>query len=81
MEREVAIRGYRCFLSHKESLLGILNDNDLNAPEKLKNHWKIWMAECGKWLGGVFHWHFDSEVPQTSLPDDLVVKNLKISDL
>lgn len=81
MEREIAIRGYRCFLSHKESLLGILKDNDLSAPEKLKNHWKIWMAECGRWLGGVFHWHFDLEVPQTSLPDDLVVRNLKISDL
>jgi len=81
MEREIAIRGYRCFLGHRESLLGILKENDLNAPEKLKHHWKIWMAECGRWLGGVFHWHFNFEVPQTSLPDDLVVKNLKISDL
>lgn len=79
--REVSIRGYRTFLSHRDFLLHVLKENGLDDPEKLRNHWKIWMAECGRWLGGVFQWHFDFEVPQTSLPDDIVAEKLKISEL
>jgi hypothetical protein len=79
--REISLRGYRTFLGHRDFLLHVLKENGLDASEKLRNHWRIWMAECGRWLEGVFRWHFDFEVPQASLPDDLVVKTLKISEL
>jgi len=81
MEREIAIRGYRTFLGHRDFLLGILKENGLDDEEKLRNHWKIWMSECGNWLGKVFRWHFDFEAPQASLPDDLIVKKLQLGDL
>lgn len=79
--REISLRGYRTFLGHRDFLLRVLKENGLDASEKLRNHWRIWMAECGRWLEGVFRWHFDFEVPQASLPDDLIVKTLKISEL
>ncbi len=80
-DKEISLRGYRTFLGHRDYLLHILKENGLDAPEKLRNHWKIWMAECGRWLGNVFRWHFDFEVPQASLPDDLAAKTLNISEL
>jgi len=81
VEREVAQRGYRTFLGHREYLLHVLAENGLESSEKLKNHWNLWLTECGRWLGSVFKWHFHFEVPQSSLPDDLKEKHLKISDL
>lgn len=81
MEQGVTLRGYRTFLAHREILLSILGENGLEEREKFQTHWKRWMAECGKWLGSVFQWHFHFEVPQSSLPADIAVKKLKISDL
>lgn len=81
VEREISQRGYRIFLGHKDSLLHVLAENGLESPEKLRNHWKLWLAECGRWLGNVFQWHFNFEVPQSSLPDDLAAKSMKISEL
>ena len=81
MEREIVMRGYRTFLGHRDFLLGILKENGLEDEEKLRTHWKVWMNECGRWLGNVFRWSFDFEAPQTSLPDDLIVKKLQLAEL
>jgi hypothetical protein len=81
MERDTAVRGYRTFLSHRSFLLSILKENGLESPDQFRKHWKIWLAECSRWLGGVFKCYFDFSIPQASLPDDIIVKNLRISDL
>jgi len=81
MDREIVMRGYRTFLGHRDFLLGILKENGLEDVEKLRNHWKVWMNECGSWLGNVFRWNFDFEAPQASLPDDLILKKLQLGEL
>ena len=69
-------KGYRIFLGHKELLKKLLAENSLSDPGRFRQHWKLWLELCGKWFGNVFHWHFDLEVPQTSLPEDLETKGL-----
>ena len=81
MGEEIAQRGYRTFLAHRDFLFVTLRENGLEDSIKLENHWKCWMQECGKWLGSVYNGCFDFEVPQASFPSDIVTKRLKIGDL
>ena len=79
--RDVVGRGYRTFLGNRALLSRVLEANGLGDPERFQQHWKLWLAECGKWLGNVYHWYLDFDVPQTNLPNDLKSKGLSLSDL
>jgi len=80
-EGEVANRGFRTFLAQRELLVELLNENGLGDQSRFESHWKLWMTECGKWLGSVFKWHHRFEIPQTNLPREITSIKLKISDL
>lgn len=80
-DREVANRGFRTFLSHRDLLLELLEENGLGDPSRFEIYWKQWMAECGKWLGSVYQWHYHFEIPQANLPREIIAKKLKISEL
>jgi hypothetical protein len=74
-------KGYQVFLGHRTMLKKLLAANDLEDPEKLQQEWIKWMEICGKWLAGVFRWHFRRDVPQINLPADLEVKGLSLAGL
>lgn len=76
----VVTRGYRIFFGHRSLLQRLLAANGLKDPEKFKQHWQRWLEVCGKWLGNVFHWHFDFAVPQSTLPADLQTKGLSLKE-
>jgi hypothetical protein len=78
---EIVHRGYRNLLSHREMLIDVLEQNELQDSIKLARQWTLWITECGRWLSEVFGWHLEFEIPQASLPSDLIAKPLRIADL
>lgn len=69
---EVCDSGYDLLLQQRDLLRQILAANGLKEDARFREHWTVWIAENGRWLGSVMqhHWH-DLGFPHKNLPDDL----------